>query len=705
MRPWFHRNRRAKALSGAVVLCLAAWFPATSAAAQTDVCAPAAERLTQGDLPGAEDAYRAIAAEHPDAPCVASGRRSIAYRRCQAAEQKFRAGESDKAREAYLQILDAYRDTPCAVAGLAALDGTDPATVSATTASSKPPASSAPTGEASSSIPPAGAVAWGSGTATTANPIEAAAPITGATETIPAGDPRAGVGGSSTDSIEALRMLGRHEEALARATELAADDPDGVMLYAQENSWWARWSRLGTLWDVYLKPLISMVCVALIIALGVMGGRKLWLVRGRLKLEVDAFSAVAVPLPADPDRALVARVVQMLVRLGEDDELYRPDLIDKAVDLPEPPADLDPLPPQVSQLWSFFNRLVPAKTVALSGVLQHSERNGAGLSLKLVYRRTGALWGTHTLWQAHVDPSFVPGQGEPTVEDYLALAETAAIWTYWKLVQRKARLPDEESVPDLRKAFGTDNWRSHAASKAGAKLIELGRLAEAERLTRMALTFDRANRHALFNLATIEVQSLSPTQVREDPSAYDEARSHYEDVERLSGLSDQQGDRLHILADYQRGALEQYQFLLSDGSRGDLAQAQRLLGRAETHAVAAFGENDVVTKMVTIARCSAQTLAGDATDDLADTIRGIERRYFAPRLMYTLACFSCARAVAERGAPADGDPAAALDRAWNHLRDALRTDPAYAGWALRDPSLEPLRASRKDRFAELLGTA
>lgn len=689
-------------LSLAAALCLLSWFLPSPAAAQTDVCAPAAERLTQGDLPGAEDAYRAIAAEHPDAPCVASGRRSIAYRRCQAAEQKFRAGESDKAREAYLQILDAYRDTPCAVAGLAALDGTDPSTI-APTVTSTPSPSGVPGGEKSEAIPPAGALAWGSGTTTSAASIEAAAPISGGSEPVVSGDPRAGVGGSSTDSIEALRMIGRHDEALARAAALAADDPDGVMLYAQENSWWARWSRMGTLWGVYLKPLISMLCVGLILALAVMAGMKVWRVRGRLKLEVDAFLPAAVQLPADPDRALVARVVQMLVRLGEDDELYRPDMIDKAVDLPEPPADLDPLPPQVSQLWSFFNRLFPARTVALSGVLQYSERNGAGISLKLVYRRTGALWGTHTLWQAHVDPAFVAGEGEATAEDYLALAETAAIWTYWKLVQRKAKLPDEESVPDLRKAFGTDNWRSHAASMAGARLIELGRLTDAERMTRMALTFDRANRHALFNLATIEVQSLSPTLVRKDPEAYDDAMAHYEDVERLTQRGDQQGDRLHILADYQRGALEQYCYVLTGGERGDLAEALRLLGRAETHAVGAFGESDVVTKMVTISRCAAQTLAGDATEDVADTIHNIERRYFAPRLLYTLACFACAHAASLGLDSAAAEEA--LDRAWKHLGDALRTDRAYASWARRDPSLEPLRSRRESRFNELLGNA
>ena len=225
-------------------------------------------------------------------------------------------------------------------------------------------------------------------------------------------------------------------------------------------------------------------------------------------------------------------------------------------------------------------------------------------------------------------------------------------------------------------------------------------------MTRMALTFDRSNRHALFNLATIEVQTAPLDAVRTDPAVYSDARAHFDEVVRMTRRSKQQGDRLHILADYQRGAVEQYQHLLSRGERGDLERAVRRLRRAETHAVGAFGEADVVTKMFTIARCAAQVLMAGPSEESWAPIPAIERRYFAPRLLYTLACYYCALAVgqgfavtADDTSPAD-DP---LDRALRHLRDALQTDPAYADWARNDPSLDPLRSSREETFAELVG--
>jgi len=674
----------------ALLLTLSLCLPGLPARAQLDVCASAAELLTAGNLPAAEDAYREVANRYPEDPCVLSGRRTIAYRRCQAAAERLQLGDREGSVNGYRQVLQAYGDTAaCAVAGLKEL-GSEVSNPRAGSGDAGP----APTSAAGADAAPEGAgdSSWQTTGMAQEELDEAASLGTGGSYLYG--------GSTSTDAIDTLRTLGRYEEAWDQMTKLAVSDPAEATIYAEQNAGWVRWSKLGSAWTFTLKPMITVVCVVLILALGVMGALKIYRVRGRLKLDVDTFLPAAVTLPANPNEALVARVEHMLTRLAEDDELYRPDMIDKAVDLPEPPADLDPLPPQVSQLWSFFNRLVPAKTVALSGVLQYSPRNGAGLSLKLVYRRTGSLWGTHTLWQRHQDPSFVPGATEPTAEDYLELAEAAAIWTYWKLVQRKARLPDTDSVPDLRRAFGTDNWRSHAATTVGARLIELGRLSNAERMTRMALTFDRDNRHALFNLATIEIQSLAPEQVKAEPGAYADALAHFDEVERLTARADQQGDRLHILTDYQRGAVAQYRHLLSGGDQGDVDGALRLLQRAETHAVGAFGEGDVVTKMVTVSRCAAQLLAGHELDDVAPTIAAIERVYFAPRLLYTLACFYSAAATAQ---VPEADRL--LDRALEHLRDALQTDPAYADWARSDPSLDPVRRERADGFAELIGPA
>ena len=658
------------------------------ARAETDVCAAAAELLTGGNLPAAEDAYREVANRYPEDLCVLSGRRTIAYRRCQAAAERLELGDEEGAVNGYRQVLQAYGDTAaCAVAGLKEL-GIE-------VSNPRPQAGGTEADGAGAAPTPGDGSGGGSGGGWQTTGVEPEDPAAAGGD---GGGTYSYGGSSSTDAVDTLRRLGRHEEAWDQISQLAVSDPLEAEIYAEQNRGWVAWAKIGTAWDYYLKPLLRVLCVALILALGVIASLKIYRVRGRLKLDVDTFLPAAVQLSANPNEALVARVEHMLTRLAEDDELYRPDMIDKAVDLPEPPADLDPLPPQVSQLWSFFNRLIPAKTVALSGVLQHSPRNGAGLSLKLVYVRTGSLWGTFTLWQRHQDPSFTPGAAAPTADDYLELAEAAAIWTYWKLVQRKARLPDTDSVPDLRRAFGTDNWRSHASTTVGARLIEEGRLANAERMTRMALTFDRANRHALFNLATIEIQSLAPEQVRDDPAAYDDALAHFDDVESLTARANQQGDRLHILTDYQRAAIAQYCHLISGGQRGDVDGALQLLRRAETHAVGAFGEGDVVTKMVTVSRCAAQLLAGGELEEVAPAIEAIERAYFAPRLLYTLACYySAASAV---NGPEAG---ALLDRAHKHLRDALYTDPAYADWARSDPSLQPLRSGRAEGFAELIG--
>ena len=67
------------------------------ARAETDVCAAAAELLTGGNLPAAEDAYREVANRYPEDLCVLSGRRTIAYRRCQAAAERLELGDEEGA--------------------------------------------------------------------------------------------------------------------------------------------------------------------------------------------------------------------------------------------------------------------------------------------------------------------------------------------------------------------------------------------------------------------------------------------------------------------------------------------------------------------------------------------------------------------------------------------------------------------------------
>ena len=92
-----------------------------------------------------------------------------------------------------------------------------------------------------------------------------------------------------------------------------------------------------------------------------------------------------------------------------------------------------------------INWALPQKVLVLSGCLQKSKSDGAGLTVTLLNKRSGRIVAAQTLWQKTYDPDMPPPADGPTEDDYRLLVEPAAVWAsfQWQSQrpQREHRLP------------------------------------------------------------------------------------------------------------------------------------------------------------------------------------------------------------------------------------------------------------------------
>jgi len=499
------------------------------------------------------------------------------------------------------------------------------------------------------------------------------------------------------EKIEALHRAGMDDKAWEKLQTAIETDPNNDTLFRLANQPWAWWQRVGIWWRVYLLPFIQTV-----VALGLTIAIIVFLVKYRtrqqkLSVDIEEFDLGAVKLEPSPSSGLASRIEQALNRLGATDKLHRPGLIDKPVESLELPADLASVPKEVHAVWNFVTNLFPANVVALSGVLQHDTMWGVGLTLRLVNRKTNALWATHTIWQHEVNPTEITTEPPASAAGYFQLVEAAAVWTYWQIYQH--RHPGAEAT--LRRTFGTDHWQSYAIHRAGARLSERGGDSKTvEQLFRRALTFDRNNRFALFNLAVTEIEKIDITTV--DKQAVDYIyRQPKKHLGQVSALTPSHTDPACIFARYQCGAISLYKYLLTN-KQEHLRPAKGYLKRATQAAEMAAGKKGTaitteLVAMIKIAYAHALQLANEKTQaqTIVDTIE--KENHFAPWVLYNLACYYSSEVQFK---PTEAEKEKMLDTALNYLEGALLTNPAYAAWAKNDPSLKALH--QLGRFKRLV---
>ncbi|MBN1219462.1 MAG: hypothetical protein JXM69_11075 [Anaerolineae bacterium] len=488
------------------------WLASPLQAQEAEACQQANQYLDDGLLAIAEETYLGILANNPEATCARAGLVEVAKRRCQLAAQYTELGLTDKSREIYDGILAAYPDVACAAQGLKEV-------------AAQPSPEPTPT--------------------PTATP-------------------------SGYQKAEALHQTGIDDKAWENFVSAIEANPQDADRGRLANQFWVWWQRGSIFLKIYLQPalltLIYIIVFGFLLYLFIRLIR-FWIHNRKLRLDVDKFETGAVKLEPDPSGSLVIQVEQALQRLGKTDKLHRAGLIDQPVSietlqLPE----IEALPKDVNQVWNFLVKLFPPNVITLSGVLQHDPGQGAGLSLRITHAQSKQIWGSYTLWQQEVDPKFSGNGQAPNPTDYLKLAEVAATWAYWTIEQYQEE--DGHTQERLRRVFGTDSWRSYINTCMAARLLNAGEKEAAEKTLRKALTDDHENRHALFNLAMVEVEGMKKQTRREklaqgqDP--YQQASAYFKRVQKLSKEIVNQGtDPANIFALYQLGAIELYKYTLT----------------------------------------------------------------------------------------------------------------------------------------------
>ena len=337
------------------------------------------------------------------------------------------------------------------------------------------------------------------------------------------------------------------------------------------------WETLGKLWNRDLAPALPWILAIVILAIL----SRLFAERQRPSLDIEKFALGTLKLDPDPGAGLVAQVAVYLKQMEETAKPTTFALITgpvEALPLPAELTSLSTLPKDFGALWGLFLKLLPQRVIALSGSLVHDPVRGAGLSLRLADLRNNRICNAVILWQSDFRHALGPTAEIPQGETYLRLVEPAAIWAYFALNKYLRRAQQEEADRDLRRVFGTDNWRSYAAYQ----LSQAPKLTEnaPEALLRDALAPDELNRFALLDLANCclrenpakgSVSATTEHLVELGEEAFVEASAqknalgivYLKEVIRLSKLQEPNSDDdpPRVYANYRLGLYHVYRFI------------------------------------------------------------------------------------------------------------------------------------------------
>jgi tetratricopeptide (TPR) repeat protein len=424
---------------------------------------------------------------------------------------------------------------------------------------------------------------------------------------------------------------------------------------------------------------------------------KLWtrikgFLKPQLKLNIEDFDKGATGL--DIGKGMKTLVEESYTQLGEGHS--RLHLMDKPLDKIEIPVDITgiigaPYFKIVSQLiqWAF-----PPKLYTLSGSLQTSGNLGAGLTLRLVNRRTGEIVANYTIWQKAFDPTMTQQVASKSTDPttYYRLAKLAAIWTFYQLGQIEKT--DFSSL-------GTQNWLSYAYLRAGVFWALEDYKVKARQLYNEALNRDIKYRSALFNLGYLDIEDRE----------YDRA------IERLSHAKELSSpkDYLWYLATYQLAAAYHYKSMLYKAKK-DLDQAEIESSELVEKIDSTISEpqsslearEEMLKQVLQLFKLNARIMHAaiiadqDKIVDAEEEVNRIKNEYhniFSYRVHYNFACYYSIVGNKTK----DRDKRESIDaykKALYHLEYALERGGDIINWAQKDPSLEGVR--NKETFGKLI---
>lgn len=272
-------------------------------------------------------------------------------------------------------------------------------------------------------------------------------------------------------------------------------------------------------------------------------------IRNKPQLDIECFDMGATNL--DIGKGLAAKVEDEFKKVIHEKDKPMAHLVEGPTTL-KPPAEIKSGASPIKVVSELIEWAFPQKVISLCGCLQKSNEYGAGLSLKLKNNQTGEIIDAQTIWQKDCDLEFkIPkrnDQSKNTNEDqglnsqnttkkdidaspYYCLAESAAVWTLFRLIEYEEKETDGENKSTPTAKLGTENWQSYVFFRQGLRLDMGGEKKKAQEMYQKALHLDPKNRAALDNFAYSKIEEAAREK---DPYKYEVALKLLERTVMLS---------------------------------------------------------------------------------------------------------------------------------------------------------------------------
>ncbi len=489
------------------------------------------------------------------------------------------------------------------------------------------------------------------------------------------------------------------------------------MASAEEKISLSELQHWAVLWGQTIGEILTMVAIGFLVLVALWLRIFPWIIGFFFKrLDIEDFNKGAV---GDSVQGLEALVEESLNRLETEGGRQRVHLVTGPVSELKIPASIKLATPQLNIISDLIEWAFPQKVIALSGYLQKTAGQGAGLTLSLVEKWTGNIVANNTIWQKDYDPIMTPSENDKDPMPFYRFADLVATWTLFQLyasygggfltkTRRYIRTFFKLSTPSKEFVLlGTKDWQSYAYFKAGVSWSLEGKKDKAKQLYLEALSRDMNNYGALFNLGVMDMES----------GEYDKA------VERLmmarNSAEQEKMNKLHSApvwysAMYQLAASYQYKVIKAEE---EPEKANRELAKAEETAkelvaeikagINAFqkDENKALKRYLESFKPMAVILyAGilvhkgkKEAEQLIESLKPFSKLSY--RVRYSLACYYSVVGDKKEGE----ERANAYKEALFHLNYALEREGDIIQWAKSDPSLLGIRQNEKtkDTFDKL----
>lgn len=614
------------------------------------MCTLAQTQVASNDLEGAKATYKEILTDLPDLDCAKNGLLALSPASCTEADSYLQDGAVKLAEDTYNNILETQPRETCALNGLRQVAVKKCALGDLQAKSGQIDTAKTTYEEILTSYPN----------------LECAVNGQAALSTTPA-------------KIRGLVQLGDYDTAWTDLQAAIKTNPEDKELQNLAKEPWAYWYGIKVSFTSFIGKLITAVVIVLIGVIFFVFSRKL-----KLDIEKIDASVFGDTQKTALENEIQARFEQALGSQGQLRRFKNPDLIDGPLD--ELSLPVLGLPEPFNKYLEFIVKLIMPNVVTINGSLTIDKKKGAGIIIRLTQSGNKQLWGVDSVWESDVIPDFNPDTQPKEIEGdrYKALVKYAAVLAHWIYYQhRKPR--------GLRRAFGTESYRSHILTRVATELQEKEPSKDKKlvgMMFRQALVEDPDNYVAMLNLGKFTL--------RVNPNESDKLLKR---VESLTQTHEGLMTLPHIYATYRLGAnkLENYT-LDPKKNAGDLDEALEKLRAAVNDAQKIQKKNPEITKevvdMIRIPYADALRRKGAKYTDPAQIIKDIEDGTFAaPRVLYNLACYYSCGITLPNVTP--NSKSKDLDMALDYLERTLLANPVHFIDAETDPSLVFLRDGEK----------